>query len=224
MADEQAPSESTTSESVAATTVAAKPGSPPVEQASDRVFTQADVDRIVKKRLGEGRVEPKVETKAAEIDPDKLSKKDLKNELDSMRAELARDRARLSFEKSAQKLGVPDDALDDLFDLHDRQKPEDTKTWLESKQGKLWMKAQPAPETPTQTTQLAEAIKAPAAASAAVGGSGLPTSNGLTDIFNLHSDQLARMSPGDMRTEFEKILKVGNQFNGAPQQPRPPQR
>ncbi len=222
MADEQAPSESTTE-------TTAQPATQPAVQASpkERMYTQAEhqaeVDRVVKKRLGE-RVEPKVETKTAEIDPDKLSKKDLKNELDSVRAEIARDRARISFEKSCLKLGVPDDAVNDLFDLHESKKPDDTRGWLESKQGKLWAKAAASPATSTQTIATpAPAVVNPAAAPSAPSSHNLPMMvNGMTDLFSLTEQQRKDLTPMGIRKALEQQASVANAEAGIPQRPKPP--
>ncbi len=225
MADDADTNATTTTDA----TATIQPATPPAVQPSkERLYTQAEhqaeVDRIVKKRLGESKVEPKVEAKA-EIDPEKLSKKDLKSELDLMRAEMARDRARLQFDKAALKLGVPDEAADDLFELHDKQKPEDTKAWLESKHGRLWTKAAATPTPPMQDPKQESTAKSPVTAPNAPTKVDPLTSAGIVDIFNLSAAQLDQLGPQGLRKEFEAAIKVGHRLNGAPPRPVPaPQR
>lgn len=48
------------------------------------------------------------------------------------------------------------------------------------------------------------------------------TSHGLTDIFNLPESALQQLGPQGLRAEFEKILQVGRNMNGAPPLPKRP--
>ncbi len=72
--------------------------------------------------------------------------------------------------------------------------------------------------------KLTEAVErlsrpAPAAAPAAVGGTAWANSMGLVDIFNLHPDQMAQMSPQAMRAEYEKLIQFSENHSGRPQLP-----
>ena len=81
--------------------------------------------------------------------------------------------------------------------------------------------AQPAAPAATTANATAEAPKpAPAAAPSAPTSANLPTSNGVVDIF---APGVARqLGPEGLRTELEKLWKIGNDMQGKPQRPKPP--
>lgn len=71
--------------------------------------------------------------------------------LKSIQAELAETKLRARFDKRAAKLGIDDDASEDLFELYRAQKPSDDSEWFEKKMKTFGIK-QPAATTATITT------------------------------------------------------------------------
>ncbi len=191
----------------------AQPGTQPVEQPPPRMFSLDEVNRIVADRLARTKADKQQEQRA---EP-KVSKKEIKSDVEQLREELARDRARVAFERVALKSGVADEAVDDLFALYDVQKPSDPKQWLEEKTKLLGIKST---ATPTATPVAQVPAVPPAVAERAPSKVDPITSNGLVNVFSMTPGQIDQMGHVQFREHFEKILEYAKSQSGAPPKPR----
>lgn len=142
--------------------------------------------------------------------------------LESLQAELAETRLRGAFDKRAAKLNIPDDEVDDMFELY-RNKPADTRdTWLDGK-AKRFMPVTTNTNTTTTSTTTTEA-KPPAAAPNAPGRVDPLTAGGLVDIWALNDDQLKQLGPMGLREKFEALKTAARAASGAPPRPKLPSR
>jgi len=202
---------------VAATSAAGSsttPETPPAGTA-ERRFTSSEVESIVKERLA--RVKASTPTPAPTPPPAPAGKVTL----ESLQAELAETRLRGAFDKRTAKLSLPDDEVEDLFELYKGKSADVRDNWLDAKA----KKSMPAPTTPSTTTNANAGIEAkPVAAPNTPGRVDPITSGGLVDIWNLTPQQLTDLGPSGLRAEFEKIQAAGSRAAGAPPRPKTPQR
>lgn len=183
---------------------------------------QEEVNKIAARARDDGR---KAATKQTEKPPAPAPADDgEKLSLKSLQAELAETKARAAFDKRVAKLGLSDEAADDMFSLHQLQKPTDQAAWIESK-SKLFVNGASVPINPQpNTTTTTEPAKQPAAAPSAPSQVNPLTSGGLVNLWGLPEAQIDAMTPATIRGHFEKILETGRAQSGAPPRPMPTQR
>ena len=178
---------------------------------------QEQVNRIAAAARAEGKSSAERATVPAAPPP---AEKQGKVTPESVQAELETMRLRIAYERRASKAGIPEDTLDDTFDLY-RAKPADSRdAWLEGWSKKFM------PTTPVTNAPATAGVEAPkpAAAPNAPGRVDPITAGGLVDIWNLRDDEIATLGPSGMREQFEKLLAAGNKAAGAPPRPKTPQR
>lgn len=206
---------------------------------SEKLLPQSQVNTLVANARREGREQALREsqqvTQQQAKKPDPGPKSDA-DRLAALEAELADTKARSAFDKHAARLGVSDELAEDLFALSKAQRPENVGEWLASKVERFGLK--PAPATPAQgasattaaatsaasNTAPSESAKPPVAAPSAPSKVDPLTGAGLVDIWNLSDAQLMQLGPAGLRAEFEKILAVARQQQGAPARPKLPGR
>jgi hypothetical protein len=59
-------------------------------------------------------------------------------------------------------------------------------------------------------------------APSAPSGHGLPTQNGIVDLFSLTEQQRKDLGPAGVRKVLEQLVQIGNDQAGIPQRPKPP--
>ena len=181
---------------------------------------QEQVNRIAAAARAEGKSSAERATLPAAPPP---AEKPGKVTPESVQAELETMRLRIAYERRASKAGIPEDTLDDTFDLY-RSKPADQRdTWLEGWSKKFMPTTPASTSNPAPAAAGVEAVK-PAAAPNAPGRVDPITAGGLVDIWNLRDDEIAQLGPQGMREQFEKLLAAGNKAAGAPPRPKTPQR
>ncbi len=184
-------------------------------------FTQEDLNRAAGKAREEGR-RSALKEKAPDPKPVEAAQaKDDGNEklsLKGLQAQLDEERARRAFDKHAAKRDLTDEQADDLFFLHQHQKPADTAEWLARKAPAL-AKELPVSTPPTATTAAPVATAAAPIAPARVDGT---TNAGMQDVFQLSIAQMEQLGPAGMRAIFEQATSMGRQLSGAPMRPKLP--
>lgn len=228
---EAATTASTTQPSTAATTTQGDSGTAP-GGSGEKLLPQSQVNALVAAARREGKEQAQrdaqqvTQQQAKKPEPSKSS--DPSDRLAALEAELAETRQRSVFDKHAARLGLSDDLSEDLFELSKSQRPENVGEWLASKAERFNLKPAPAPSTAsaatTPTAAPSEPAKPPAAAPSAPSKVDPLTGSGLVDIWNLSEAQLVQLGPAGVRAEFEKILGVARQQQGAPPRPKLPQR
>ena len=190
---------------------ASEPGTAPAETV--KVFTQEQVNRIAADAREQGRSSAAQQRPPAQKPAEKIAEPDLRAELDEMRL-------RSAFDKRAGKFDLDDKASDRLFNLFKTERPEDPSAWMTETAALFGLKGHNV-NTSNQSNPGASATPVPpASAPSAPAKVDAMTSSGLVDIFNLSADQVAQLGPSGLRTQFEKILSVGHQMQGAPQRPQ----
>lgn len=184
---------------------------PPSASANVRTFTQEEVNRLTAKAREEGRQRAAKAPTGNDAGGESLSLKEIQDRL-------AESELRRGFDRRAMKLGIDDDAADDLFDLYKAQKPQDPQAWFDAKASRFGLKANVS-TNPTNPQSNAPAQAAPAAAPSAPSKVDQITSGGVVDYWNISSAQLEQLGPAGVRDLHEKALSVGRQLSGAP--PRP---
>lgn len=217
----------------AATTIAQDTtGTAPVVS-SEKMLPQSQVNVLIASAKRDAREAALREQQTGAQPPKKdvrtlsVRKGDSGDRLAALEAELAETKQRSVFDKHAARLGLSDDAAEDLFTLSKSQKPTDVGEWLEAKAARFGIKPAPSSTQPTQTTHAApgvDPVKPPAAAPAAPIKVDPLTSAGVVDIFNLSEAQLHQLGPAGLRSAYEAILKLGQQQRGAPPRPKTAQR
>lgn len=185
-----------------------------------RTFTQEEVNRISAQARNEGRASAlkKAPASAPAAEPVQVNEA---TRLQQVEARLAESELQRSFDRYAIRHGVPDDAVDDLFELYKAQKPTDHAEWFTSKAQRFGFKG-PTSTMPTQTTsQTPEPARPASAAPSAPARVDVPAAGGLTNIYELTPEQFAQLSPQDLRTHHERILAAANSRKGAPPVPQP---
>lgn len=181
---------------------------------------QAEVNRIAARAREEGR---QAATTAPKEKPPAAS-----SSTKSESSELADLRREMEFKEIAGDLGIPREARKDLYDLVKVQQPADMAQWLESKRGTLWSKPAQQSTTTTTTTPNSGTTTDPGKTAATAPSTpakvDMPTSGGLTDIWNLSLEQVKQLGPAGLRVEQEKIIAHARASSGAPPVPKVLQR
>lgn len=163
-----------------------QPATPPAEQ--PKLFTQEEVNSLV----GRARVEAREAAKKPATAPapaphseegaaggGQLSLKQLQAQLDDQKL-------RGAFDKRAAKLGIDDDAADDLFELYRVQRPDDLGTWLDGKVKRFGLKPgttnnpNPNPQLPPGTNVIPQ--PASSAQTPPISDKGAPAPGGANDF------------------------------------------
>jgi hypothetical protein len=205
---------------VAATTD--QPASPPATEKPAGYFDQADVNRIVTKRLEEDRARRPAAApapKPAAPITAKPAESDLQSQLDEMRRSQTELMQRLDYSSRTAKLGLDDAKAAALFAVY-QANPDG----FDATVAALGIKAtQPAaiPAAPI-ATQPTDAPKSPAMAPTAPSGHSLPTQAGVVDLFALTAQQRKDLGHSGIRKVLEQLTDIGNSQAGIPQRPRPP--
>ncbi len=220
MADEENPSTIAAVLETAAA-VAAQPITPP---AADKLFTQEDANRIAAKAREEGRRSAAKEREQQPVKPPETKVDDgEKLTLKELKAQLDETKRRADFEKKTRKYALDDEGADDFYDLYKAQNPSEP-DWFDKK-AKLFVKptiTPPVPASPVTATAATEAPKSPPTAPSAPSGFGLPTQDGIPDIFSMTEDQRKQLTPMGIRKALEQLVQIGNNQAGIPQRPKPP--
>lgn len=195
-----------------------QPGTQPAEGAKARLYTEDEVNRIVTKRLARVKQEPRAEVKT-EADPDaKVSKRELMARIEAQDARFARQEARHSFDKTAAKYGLDDEATEILFLAFEAQKPSDAKAWFDSKVGLFGQKT----VNPTNSPNQAVDSRPPVAAASTPPAKVNPvTTGGVVDVFALSPEQLSTLSADDIRKHVDGMMNQTRALSGAPRLPQP---
>jgi len=187
------------------------------------MLTQEQVDEIVERRLAEDRSRRKREQPAPAPAPKGDASSSPLTE-DAVLSLMARERA---FTLTTAGYQVSPQQLTRMEAAFRAEKPADAASWTQSYIADMGFQKVNMQQQPTATAAPAatspEAAK-PAAAPAAPVPHALPTSGGLTDIWNLTPTQLDQLGPAGVRSELQKHWEHGQRINGAPQRPKPPQR
>lgn len=216
--------ENTTTEATATVAVTTEqPASPPAQEKPAGIFTQEDVNRIVAKRLEEDRARRPAAAPAPKPAPAPSTAKassepDLQSQLDEMRRNQTELVQRLDYQSRTSKLGLDEARAAALFKVY-QANPDG----FDDVVAALGIKAhQPAAPAAPTATQAPEAPKPPAMAPSAPSGHGLPTQNGVIDLFSLNQSQIKALTPNGVKETLEKLVSIGNQMAGIPQRPKPP--
>lgn len=221
------PENTTTDTTAPVATTTDQPASPPAEQRTAPAaptFTQEDVNRIVTKRLEEDRARRSAAApvQAPRPAPQPNSKPpaepDLRAELDEMRRQQTELMQRLDYTSRTARLGLDDARASALFKVY-QANPDGFDDVVSALGIKAPTPAAPAAPTATQPDA---PRPAPAAAPSAPTAANLPTQNGVVDIFAIPGPQLRALGPEFVRTELEKLWRIGEQQQGKPQRPRIP--
>ncbi len=222
MADEENQSTIAAVMAEAVTVAPVQPITPPV----DKQFTQEDMNRLAAKAREEGRRSAAKEREQQQVKPPETKVDDgEKLTLKELKAQLDETKRRADFEKKIRKYTLADEDADDFYDLYKMQNPSEP-DWFDKK-AKLFVKqptvqpASPPPATATATAA-ADAPKPPPLAPSAPSGHGLPTQDGIVDIFSMSEDQRRAMTPMGIRKSLEAMVAIGNSQAGIPQRPKPP--
>lgn len=186
---------------------------------------QEALDRIIKDRLAQQErtlrptpaAKPATEPKPAATPSAALTDQDV-------RQMMARQRA---FDRSTATAGLSDRQMTRMEQAMSSANPDDVSTWCAEYLEDMGLKKQPAmnppvPAPPTTATTAPSAPTLPATAPSAPQGHGLPTQDGIVDIFSMTEDQRQQLTPVGVRKALEALVSVGNQRAGMPQRPKPP--
>ena len=145
-----------------------------------------------------------------------------KGEAGSMELRLEEMEMRRTFDRRASKLGLDDEASDDLFDLYKAQRPSDLGAWFDGKAARFTSKGTVSQPPSILNQPNAEAAKPPAAAPSTSQPAAVNpiTTGGLVDIFNLTPEQFATFTPLQLREQHEKNVASARSRAGAPPPPR----
>jgi hypothetical protein len=143
----------------------------------------------------------------------------------SAEARLEELELRRTFDRKAAKLGLDDEASDDLFDLYKAQRPTDVGAWFETKAGRFAKGTVSQSTTTTPNNQqlpTAEPAKPVAAAPSASQPNAVTpvTTGGLVDIYNLTPEQFATYTPQQLREHHETNVAAAQSRAGAPPVPK----
>lgn len=196
---------------------------------------QEAVNRIVQQRLTEDRARRPVATPPAPAaapaarpapaaTPAPVPATDSTMTASEVQQLIARDRA---FTRVTATAGLTDRQVERMEAALRAENPADVATWSRDYLVDMGLGTRPAPPVvtppatqPTTATPAPAAQVAPAAAPAAPSAHTLPTTNGVTDIFQ--PGVAAILGPAGVRENLEKLWAQGNQMNGAPTRPKPP--
>jgi hypothetical protein len=184
---------------------------------SVRTFTQEEVNRISAQARQEGRASALKKAPAASpaAEPAQVTEA---SRLQQVEAQLAEAQLQRSFDRYAARAGIPEDAVDDLFELYKAQKPTDPTEWFTAKAQRFGFKGNMSTTTQSQNPEPARPAPAAPSAPARVD---VPSAGGLVNIYELTPEQFATLSPQDLRTHHERILSAANSRKGAPPVPNP---
>ncbi len=198
---------------------------------SEKLLPQSQVNALVAAARREGREQAQREQQqqprpqpAAAAPRHPVANKTVRDQISELREENRVMRERSRFEREASRLGMDDAVTDKLFSLARATNvaPDNFGTWLGETATQFGIKQ--APATTTTAADTAATTPAAAAPGAPVRVDPLLANSGLVDIFNLTPAQLTALGPSGVRAEYEKILAVAQQQQGAPPRPKLPQR
>lgn len=208
-------------------TIEAAPATPPATVvAPAKTFTQEELNSIVQKRLDEDR-----RARPAAAKPTPAPAAPVKAEpppaggltLEDVTRAVATARV---LERAATSAGLNERQAQRMEDAMRAANPSDVPAWTKEYLDDMGLGKPPAPPAAATATPPATAATtttvatAPAAAPAAPTAHALPTTQGVTDIFQ--PGVAAALGPDGVRAALEKLWAIGNQMQGAPQRPKPP--
>jgi hypothetical protein len=189
------------------------------------MLTQEQVNEIVERRLAEDRARRERQQPAATPAPKAEATSISPLTEEAVLSLMARER---TFTLATSAYQVSPQQLTRMEAAFRAEKPADVAAWTQSYIADMGFK-QVTMQQPSTTTTPAPAVGSPEAAKPAAAPAApvphvLPTSGGLTDIWNLTPTQLDQLGPAGVRAELQKHWEHGQRINGAPQRPKPPQR
>lgn len=209
----------------AATVIDPQPVTPPAPApATPKMFSQEEVDSIVKSRLERSQRKPEPQP-APRVEPQKPTAEPASTSLADIDRRIAQAE---DFATLATAAGLDLDQKRIARTMLAAANPSDVSAWWNETIAplKLGKPAAPpsvqTPAAPAAPAAIGTTPPSPAAAPAAPVAHALPTANGVIDLFNLNPAQLQSLGPQGVRENLEKLWAIGNQMSGAPQRPKPP--